>query len=376
MKNSKEFKELYPQFSTDKRLSKEQKEAIKLIYDVTDGLTDFHPDIFEDDSIAKVYGVAFKAMFDLANEKAKPEPKKEEPKTKPEPKNEEPKADKPKAKFEVGQEVMLNESVPVKVKLTKLVWVESRKTYSYSYKTKNGGGNNDEAMFSKIVAKPKPETKSGSQSNNQADKEAKAAKAKEDKKAKDKEKFEKEESKRKQEEFTGKLVRKESDEMKFVKRFLAIRKSPERNLCVTAYKALNKAVVNGSLKKSGANNPDLIYAIQQSYYDAIIGKANSLKLSDKLLADAEAFVGSQKVYDTVKYLSEFTGWAGASKSQKQIDLFVKKAENAVALANPNDPFYSELKKVVANLKDAKEGDVIVPDAIGLQGILQGIKITK
>lgn len=65
-----------------------------------------------------------------------------------------------KPKFKVG-DILMHKDYK-KVTITSFIWVESRNTYSYSYKTSTGIGNDDEASFSIIVNKP-AETASGQQ---------------------------------------------------------------------------------------------------------------------------------------------------------------------------------------------------------------------
>lgn len=57
-----------------------------------------------------------------------------------------------KPKFKVGQVLMHKDYQ--KVTVTSYVWVVTRKTYSYTYKTSTGIGNDDESSFSTIVNKP------------------------------------------------------------------------------------------------------------------------------------------------------------------------------------------------------------------------------
>lgn len=207
--------------------------------------------------------------------------------------------------------------------------------------------------------------------------EPKKAKSEKKKKSSSKPKEESKSSKEKpKEDFKGKLVRKESEEHKFVRRFLGIRKYPEMNLVINAYKELNKSVIDGTLKKDGARHPELIYAMQQAYYNVIMRKANSLELSKELLEEAENIFNGEKRYDTVKYLIEYTGWTGKEKTEKQVELFLKKVENALKDAQKSDPYYDELSKVKATLSKASAGQVIMPKSVGLAGIPKGFKIVK
>lgn len=216
------------------------------------------------------------------------------------------------------------------------------------------------AMFrlSGIEQKPKEESKKA-----RAEKKAKAPKPKGS-------------QEKHKEDFKGQFVRKESDEHKYVRRFLGIRKHPEMNLVINAYKELNKSVIDGTLKKEGAKHPELIYAMQQSYYDVIMRKANSLELTKELLEEAEGIFNGEKRYDTVKYLIEYTGWTGKEKTEKQVELFLKKVENVLKDAKKSDPYYEELTRVKSTLSKAIAGQVIMPQSVGLAGIPKGFKIVK
>ncbi len=225
------------------------------------------------------------------------------------------------------------------------------------------------AMFrlSGIEEKPKEEKVKPKAKKAKAEKKEKAAKPEAKAKA----------SKEKpKEEFKGRFVRKESDEHKFVRRFLGIRKHPEMNLVINAYKELNKSVIDGTLKKEGARHPELIYAMQEAYYNVIMRKANSLELSDNLLQEAENLFNGERRYETVKYLSEYTGWTGKEKTEKQVELFLKKVENALKEAKKSDPYFDELSQVKNTLSKASAGQVIMPKSVGLAGIPKGFKIVK
>lgn len=220
------------------------------------------------------------------------------------------------------------------------------------------------AMFrlSGIEEKPKEEPK-----------KAKSEKKKDSPKPKKEGKSSKEKPKA---DFKGKFVRKESDEHKFVRRFLGIRKYPEMNLVINAYKELNKSVIDGTLKKEGARHPELIYAMQQAYYNVIMRKANSLELTNELLEEAESIFNGEKRYETVKYLIEYTGWTGKEKTERQVELFLKKVEKALKDAQKSDPYYEELSQVKSTLSKASAGQVIMPKSVGLAGIPKGFKIVK
>ncbi len=273
-----------------------------------------------------------------------------------------PEKPQPEAKFKVGDDLLHIGATPYKVNITKVTWIESRKTYMYSYTTNGGIGSDDEKEFKTIPAKRKttatPKAKPESNTGNGNPQKAKGKVKPEPPK------------------FTGTMVRRETEEHRVVRRFLGNRKHPEMNLIVSAYKELVKSILEGKLRKEGAKNPELLYAIQKSYLNVIEKKANSLDLKANLLDDAHKVFDSERRYDTVKYLSEYTGWTGKEKSEAQVKLFVTKVGNAMKTTKETDPYFEELKQVYDRLKTSKVGQIIMPTHVGLSGISKGFRIVK
>ena len=273
-----------------------------------------------------------------------------------------PEKPQPAAKFKVGDDLLHMGDTPYKVNITKVTWIESRKTYMYSYTTNGGIGSDDEKEFKTIPAKrkttatpkAKPESKTGKGDPQKAKGKVKPEPPK----------------------FTGTMVRRETEEHRVVRRFLGNRKHPEMNLIVSAYKELVKSILEGKLRKEGAKNPELLYAIQKSYLNVIEKKANSLDLAANLLDDAHKVFDSERRYDTVKYLSEYTGWTGKEKTEAQVKLFITKVGNAMKTTKKTDPYFDELKQVYDRLKTSKVGNIIMPTQVGLSGIPKGFRIVK
>lgn len=170
-------------------------------------------------------------------------------------------------------------------------------------------------------------------------------------------------------EYNGGFVAKESIEHKIVSRFLGLRaKDAPESLVLNAYTQLQKMIANQEVRKTNPH-ADLIKAIQGSYYN-MLTKADikKLVLSESLNAKAIYLFDNERRYSSVKFMSEFAGWTGKSKTLKQIELFVKKAENVLKEGKGTDPYHDELKAVVKSLSSAKEGQSIVPESIGLSGL--------
>ena len=351
----------------------------------------------------------------------------------------------PEAKFKVGDKLMHKGTPSYKVDITKVSWIESRKTYVYSYKTYGGLGSDDEKNFMAISAKRKSTAGTTATSNTKSENkykemigkiqgifnipieltkaQTKKYEANEDINyhgenavllaqitknqvlidsakfslkqwekdgellpensdfrrlilSKIKAKYFVEPTKAEPPKFTGTMVRRETEEHRVVRRFLGNRKHPEMNLIVSAYKELVKSILEGKLRKEGAKNPELLYAIQKSYLNVIERKANSLDLAANLLDDAHKVFDSERRYDTVKYLSEYTGWTGKEKTEAQVKLFITKVGNAMKTTKETDPYFDELKQVYDRLKTSKVGNIIMPTQVGLSGIPKGFRIVK
>lgn len=168
----------------------------------------------------------------------------------------------------------------------------------------------------------------------------------------------------------------ETPEHKQIKRFLAIRRHETIQLAMTAYKSLQKDIAERKIR-AASPQAGLIRAIQVAYYKYIVGETNNLVLNEKVLKEANDFVGSQKPYETVALVKRFIGWTGQGKNEKQISDYIKDAEKAVNAAHQNDPYYDELKSIIKVLKATKAGDTVIADAVGLSGLRANtIKVRK
>lgn len=212
----------------------------------------------------------------------------------------------------------------------------------------------------KSEAEPKSETETGTkpqsekkEGNKKAEKEAKVV-----------------------EEYKGKYVTKESVEHVIVRRFLALRaKGSQPHLCKNAYVNLQKMIEGREVRKT-SEYADLIMAIQNSYYKLVKGATKELELVDAQLVTAMSVFENEKRYGSVELMSTYAGWSGLTKTEKQIANYLVRAENVLKASKHSDPYYDELVSVVKALKEAKAGDIIVPESVGLSGLGSeyGIKV--
>jgi hypothetical protein len=140
----------------------------------------------------------------------------------------------------------------------------------------------------------------------------------------------------------GKKVEHIREELKFIKRFVALHnkvKSP--NSILSLLKGLQKAIIQKLIKKTSPLAKEI-----QAIQDKLVNLYNSMKgdlrieINDKELARLVVVAGGEEVYPSINIMKRYIGMQGKEVESKKIDSFVKQIEASIAKkkVGEDDPY--------------------------------------
>lgn len=175
----------------------------------------------------------------------------------------------------------------------------------------------------------------------------------------------------------GKKVEHIREELKFIKRFVALHnkvKSP--NSILSFLKGLQKAIIQKLIKKTSPLAKEI-----QSIQDKLVSLYNSMKgdlrieINDKELARLVVVAGGEEVYPSINIMKRYIGIQGKEVDSKKIDSFVKQIEASIAKkkVGEDDPYLDKVRTILNTLKKAKAGtplSMAKAELNGLEGIVK------
>lgn len=167
------------------------------------------------------------------------------------------------------------------------------------------------------------------------------------------------------------------EEVKFIKRFVALHnkvKSP--NSILALLKGLQKAIVQKLIKKTSPLAKE-IQAIQDklvNLYNAMKGDLK-IEINGKELAKLVVIAGGEEVYPSINIMKRYIGLQGKEAEQRKIDSFIKQIEGALQKkkVNEDDPYLDKVRTILNTLKKAKSGSTLSmakAELNGLEGIVK------
>jgi hypothetical protein len=184
--------------------------------------------------------------------------------------------------------------------------------------------------------------------------------------------------KQKVEKINAKKVEHIREEVKFIKRFVALHnkiKSPHSIL--TLIKSLQRAIVQKLIRKTSplANE---IMAIQDrliSAYNRMKGD-ESFKIKDDELSKLVVIAGGEQVYPSINIIKRYIGLQGKNLEGDTIRRLLKQVENALDKKTiaENDPYIDKVKGIYNSLKKKSMGEklsIAKAELNSLAGIVEG-----
>jgi hypothetical protein len=175
----------------------------------------------------------------------------------------------------------------------------------------------------------------------------------------------------------GKKVEHIREELKFIKRFVALHnkvKSP--NSILSLLKGLQKAIIQRLIKKTSPLAKEI-----QAIQDKLVSLYNSMKgdlrieINDKELAKLVAIAGGEEVYPSINIMKRYISLQGKEAEQKKLDSFIKQIEGALQKkkVGEDDPYLYKVRTILNTLKKAKTGTILSmakAELNGLEGIVK------
>ncbi|MCZ8216745.1 MAG: hypothetical protein O9262_10925, partial [Cyclobacteriaceae bacterium] len=175
----------------------------------------------------------------------------------------------------------------------------------------------------------------------------------------------------------GKKVELIREEVKFIKRFVALHnkvKSP--NSILSLLKGLQKAIIQKLIRKTSPLAKE-IQAIQEklvSLYNSMKGDLR-IEINGKELAKLVVIAGGEEVYPSINIMKRYISLQGKEAEQKKLDSLIKQIEGALQKkkVDEDDPYLDKVRTILNTLKKAKAGTVLSmakAELNGLEGIVK------
>lgn len=175
----------------------------------------------------------------------------------------------------------------------------------------------------------------------------------------------------------GKKVEHIREELKFIKRFVALHnkvKSP--NSILSLLKALQKAIIQKLIRKTSPLAKEI-----QTIQDKLVNLYNSMKsdtkieINEKELAKLVVIAGGEEVYPSINIMKRYIGMQGKEVESKKVDSFIKQIESSLAKkkVGEDDPYLDKVRTILNTLKKAKSGTPLSmarAELNGLEGIVK------
>lgn len=167
------------------------------------------------------------------------------------------------------------------------------------------------------------------------------------------------------------------EEIKFIKRFVALHnkvKSP--NSVLSLLKALQKSIIQKLIRKTSPLAKEI-----QTIQDKLVNLYNSMKgdfkieINEKDLAKLVVIAGGEEVYPSINIMKRYISLQGKEAEQKKLDSFIKQIEGALQKKKigEDDPYLDKVRTILNTLKKAKAGTVLSmakAELNGLEGIVK------